>query len=112
MSFCNQMPKALWRYPKWVRCLAKVRPPLCVAHVHCDLEENKRRITSHDRNRERKLVDPDVAVRNHSEAKPLYGKDVERLLKLDTTDLSVAEAASAIADWVDLWSPHGRSATR
>ncbi len=91
-----------WGDAEWSRivALAADRPPLCVVHVHCDLEENERRIQSADRGAMHKPRDPSYAQRNHREAKPLYGSDAPRLLPLDTTHLTATEAAQAIATWI------------
>jgi len=91
-----------WGAEEWGRIeeLGKARPPLCVVHVHCDLEENIERITSKGRDRKRKIRDPDMALRNQTEAKPLYGMGASHLLKLDTTSLTPHEAATTIAKWV------------
>ncbi len=91
-----------WGDEEWDRIekLGKVRPPLCVVHVHCDLKENIERISSEDRDRKRKPRDPDMALRNQTDAKPLYGSDASHLLKLDTTNLTPQKAAARIAKWV------------
>jgi len=92
-----------WGDEEWGRIeeLGKARPPLCVVHVHCDLKENIERISSTDRERKRKIRDPEMALRNQTEAKPLYGKGANHLLKLDTTDLTPHESAATIAKWVN-----------
>jgi len=93
-----------WGDEEWGRIeeLGKTRPPLCVVHVHCDLKENIERISSGDRDRKRKPRDPDMALRNQTEAKPLYGLSASHLLNLDTTDLTPHEAATTIAKWVSV----------
>jgi len=90
-----------WGDEEWARIeeLGNARPPLCVVHVHCELKENIERITSKDRDKKRKIRDPEMALRNQTEAKPLYGMGASRLLKLDTTGLTPHESAAAIAKW-------------
>ena len=92
-----------WGDAEWGRIvrLGEARPPLCVIHVWCDIDENVRRIESVGRSSVRKLRDPDMARRNHDEAKPLYGLVARHLLKLDATSLEPAEAATRIAEWLD-----------
>ena len=90
-----------WGKSEWERieALGIARPPFCVVHVGCSLEENIRRIQSTERDVKRKPRDSDMAVRNQSQAKPLAGLDAVNLLRLDTTGLSVEESARAIANW-------------
>ncbi len=91
-----------WGDAEWQRILdlAGQRPPLVVVHLDCSIEENVRRITDGGREQQRKPRDTEMAVRNQSRRQPLYGLDAAHLLKLDTTDLSQAEAADVIAEWV------------
>lgn len=90
-----------WAKAEWERleALGIARPPFCVVHVSCSLEENIRRIQSTDRDFKRKPRDSDLAVRNQSQAKPLAGLNAANLLRLDTTGRSVEESARAIAHW-------------
>ena len=90
-----------WGDQEWRRIveLGQQRPPLLVVHVTCDLEENQRRIASEERIMKLKLRDPAVAVRNQMGAKPLLGLDEDRLLTLDTTSMTPAEAAQTISAW-------------
>ena len=90
-----------WGDQEWRRIveLGQHRPPLLVVHVTCDLEENKRRIASEERVAKLKLRDPAVATRNHADAKPLLGLDEDRLLTLDATNMTPAEAAKTISAW-------------
>jgi hypothetical protein len=90
-----------WGREEWARieALGATRPPFCVVHIACGLDENIRRITSLARDGMRKPRDPDMARRNHAGALVLAGLGAERLLKLDVTGLSAAEAARHIADW-------------
>lgn len=92
-----------WGDAEWQRIveLGKSRPPFCVVHISCDLQENIRRIQSKERDLKRKPRNPEYAHRNQSEAKSLAGMDAERLLKLDTTDMSAAEAAHMISEWAE-----------
>ncbi|MBB3297379.1 hypothetical protein FHT74_001048 [Rhizobium sp. BK109] len=68
-------------------------------HIHCDLEENIRRIETAGRAAKRKPRDAEMARRNHAQGKVLAGIDETNLLRLDVTDLSPAEAATKIAEW-------------
>lgn len=90
-----------WGDAAWKRIidLGKARPPLCVVHIRCDLEENLRRIQSDERDLKRKPRDPEYALRNHAEGKPLSGLDAENLLELDTTGLTASVAALRISEW-------------
>ncbi|MGV3576987.1 MAG: AAA family ATPase [Devosia sp.] len=91
-----------WGQAEWDRLvdLGRDRPPFCVVHLHCDLDENIRRIAAEGRGAKRKPRDPDMARRNHEEGKPLLGSDAPHLLKIDVTQLSPAGAAQAIEDWL------------
>lgn len=91
-----------WGDAEWKRLkdLGEARPPFCVIHLSCDLEENIRRIGDPGRDGMRKPRDPDMARRNQEQAKRLAGLDARHLLKLDTTELSVEASAQRIADWL------------
>lgn len=93
-----------WAHAEWERMLelGRARPPFCVVHVACDLEENIERIQSAERDLKRKPRDPTYVRRNHEQAKMLAGSDEDILLKLDVTSLSAMEAAQTIADWARL----------
>jgi shikimate kinase len=90
-----------WAQAQWARIarLGQARPPLCVVHVECDLDENIRRIGSEERDRMRKPRDPEYARKNHAAAKPLLGANCANLLKLDTTGTDAYQAAETIAKW-------------
>ncbi|MFK4812800.1 AAA family ATPase [Devosia sp. ZW T5_3] len=90
-----------WGDAEWQRIvrLGHERPPLLVVHVHCDLDENIRRIEAPGRGAKRKPQDADMARRNHAGAQPLAGTDEANLLRLDVTGLSPTEAATEIATW-------------
>lgn len=90
-----------WGDAEWQRIvqLGRERPPLLVAHIHCDLEENIRRIEAPGRGAKRKPRDGDMARRNHAGAQPLAGMDEANLLRLDVTGLSPTDAATEIATW-------------
>lgn len=90
-----------WADAEWQRVvqLGRQRRPLCVVHLHCDLEENIRRIESPGRGAKRKPRDPEMAQRNHAKSDALVGQDEENLLVLDVTRLSPADAAGTIAKW-------------
>ncbi|UYN98128.1 MAG: AAA family ATPase [Devosia sp.] len=91
-----------WGDAEWGRIvrLGRTRPPFCVVHLACALDENVRRIQSEGRGAKRKPRDADMARRNHADAKPLLGLDQPNLLRLDVTTLSPEDAAKAIAEWV------------
>ncbi len=91
-----------WGDAEWSRIVAlgEGHPPLLVVHVLCALEENMRRIQSEDRDLQLKPRDPEMARRNHSQAKLLIGRDADHLLELDTTNMTAGEAALSIRDWV------------
>jgi len=90
-----------WSDAEWNRIveLGRSRPPLFVVHIGCELEENIRRIQFEGRDLKLKPRDPEMARRNQLGAKPLYGRDAENLLELDTTDMNPAEAARVISEW-------------
>lgn len=81
--------------------LSLSRGPLLVVHLHCALEENKRRIQSSERELKRKPRDADYAVQNHQRARGLLGKDAEHFMELNVTELTAADAAKEIANWVE-----------
>lgn len=95
-------PASDWGIENWGRVLdlAAKRPPLCMVHVICALDENKRRIQSEARDQMRKPRDPDMAQRNHEGGAELMGADVPNCLSLDVTNLSAHAAASRIAAWL------------
>ncbi len=90
-----------WGDAEWKRIvrLGEERGPLLVVHIHCDLEENIRRIGAAGRAAKRKPRDAEMARRNHAQGKVLAGIDEANLLRLDVTDLSPTEAATKIAEW-------------
>ncbi len=92
-AFCEEYWAGLER-------LSQSRGPLLVVHVHCDLEENKRRIQSVERDLKRKPHDAGYAVQNHKRARGLLGKNAEHLLELDVSELTAPDAARKIAHWV------------
>ncbi|WEX86562.1 AAA family ATPase [Sinorhizobium garamanticum] len=91
-----------WGNAEWQRIvrLGRERGPLFVVHMHCDLEENIRRIEAAERSAKRKPRDADMARRNHALGKVLAGIDEMNLLKLDVTTLSPTDAATKIAEWI------------
>lgn len=95
--------ESAWGDAEWGRLvdLGRDRPPFCVVHVHCDLDENMRRIEAEGRGAKRKPRDRDMARRNHREGKPLLGSDAANLLRIDVTSLSSAAAAQAIENWLN-----------
>ena len=90
-----------WGDAEWQRIvrLGHERGPLLVVHLHCDLDENIRRIEATGRGAKRKPRDADMARRNHARGETLAGTDEANLLRLDVTNLSPAEAADEIAAW-------------
>ncbi len=91
-----------WGDAEWNRLVAlgDARPPFCVVHISCSLDENINRIQSAGRDQKSKPRDPDMARRNQTQAQPLAGLQAANLLQLDTTALSADEAAQAISQWV------------
>jgi hypothetical protein len=57
-----------WANESWARImlLADARGPLSVVNIECELEENRRRIQSAERDLKRKPRDPAMADRNHA----------------------------------------------
>lgn len=90
-----------WGASEWARIveLGVARPPFFVVHLSCDLDENIKRVQNDGRDQMRKLRDPSVAIRNHTNELPLLGADEKHFLKLDNTDMTPAEAADHIAHW-------------
>lgn len=91
-----------WGDDEWRRIvkLGMARPPFCIVHVSCNLEENKRRIRSEERTLMLKLRDPETAIRNQSEGKKLYGQKEPNLLHIDTSDMEPIEAAKSVSNWI------------
>lgn len=90
-----------WARAEWDRIVAlgNARPPFLVVHVHCDLDENIRRIQSPQRDEKRKPRDPDMARRNQRDGEVLAGFDAPHFLAIDTTGKTAMEAAQDIAAW-------------
>ncbi len=91
-----------WGQTEWDRLqeLGRLRPPFCVVHLSCTLDENIKRIGDPGRNAMRKLRDEATARRNQDQARPLTSRGADHLLKLDTTGLTAADAADRIAEWL------------
>lgn len=91
-----------WGDAEWERIvrLGRERAPLLIVHLHCDLDENIRRIEAAGRTAKRKPRDSEMARRNHAQRKALAGMDEANLLQLDVTNLSPTEAAAKIEAWV------------
>lgn len=91
-----------WGNAEWSRIvrLGLERPPLAVVHLHCDLDENIRRIEAGGRAAKRKPRDTEMARRNHAQRKVLAGIEEPNLLQLDVTQLSSRDAATTIAKWL------------
>lgn len=79
--------------------LGRKRGPILMVHLHCDLQENKRRIMGQSRKGARKPLDPDMAERNQTGGAVLVGADWPHFLSLDVTSLSAEAAANRIAEW-------------
>ncbi|WP_269581303.1 AAA family ATPase [Roseibium sp. Sym1] len=86
--------------------LGSRRGPILMVHLHCDLEENKRRIMGQSRVGARKPLDPAMAERNQAGGAVLVGSDWPHFLSLDVTGLAAAGAAERIADWVRRIGPN------
>ncbi|WP_298492076.1 AAA family ATPase [uncultured Maritimibacter sp.] len=91
-----------WSREAWARieALAESHGPLYVVHVHCDPDENVRRIGSAGREAMAKSRKRALALQYHEEGQLLMGGDADRVLSLDTTELTADECAEAIADWI------------
>ncbi|MAM63397.1 MAG: hypothetical protein CMH11_18095 [Maritimibacter sp.] len=91
-----------WSAETWERIerLAETRGPLYVVHVHCDPDENARRIGSAGRDAMRKSRKRALALQYHEEGRILIGGNANNVLELDTTALTAAECAEAVADWI------------
>jgi hypothetical protein len=76
------------------------RSSLCIVVLDCSLNENLRRLRAPERARSRKLVDPAPLIAAR-EAHTLLEAGGDHLLRFDTTDLSAAESADRIANWLD-----------
>ena len=92
-----------WARAEWDRIVAlgNARPPFLVVHVHCDLEENIRRIQSPQRDGKRKPRDPEMARRNQQNGEVLAGSEASHFLAIDTTAKMALEAAREIAAWAE-----------
>lgn len=74
--------------------------PILIVHLHCDLDENMRRIQNVERDHKRKPRDAEMARRNHEDGKALSSRAPAHLMQLDTTALTASESAKRIADWI------------
>lgn len=92
----SEVAKAEWSR---IVSLGESRPPFCVVHVACGLDENIRRIQSPERQEKLKPRDPDMARKNQANAETLLGFDASRFLKLDTTLLPPEVAAQEVSEW-------------
>ncbi|WP_208348208.1 AAA family ATPase [Pseudaestuariivita rosea] len=90
-----------WATEEWenLLTLGKARPPFCVVHLRCDLDENIRRIKDPGRAAKRKPQEAEYAIRNHGNGAVLKGLDVPNLLRLDVTNRGADSAAEEIAGW-------------
>ena len=86
----------------WARIekLAETHGPLHVVHVHCDPDENARRIGSAGREAMTKSRKRALALQYHEQGQILMGGEAERMFQLDTTELTAEECAESIADWI------------
>lgn len=91
-----------WSREAWERILklAETRGPLYVVHLHCDPDENVRRIGSAGQEAMRKERKRALALQYHEEGRILIGGEAQNVMELDTTELTSEECAEAIADWV------------
>ncbi|MEP4770002.1 MAG: AAA family ATPase [Roseibium sp.] len=91
-----------WANEEWRRLemLGNARPPFCVVHIQCDLDENIRRIQSESRDGMRKPRSTEMVKRNQLQAKLLAGSDAPCFLKLDSTNLTAEESAMEIKNWL------------
>ena len=91
-----------WGEENWDRAIALARERGCALNIvtlHCQPEENARRIQSPGRGARRKPQDVSF-VKDNREGRPLLDRDGDRLLELDVTELSASEAAQKIAVWL------------
>ncbi len=91
-----------WSAEAWARIekLAETHGPLHVVHVHCDPDENARRIGSAGREAMTKSRKRALALQYHEQGQILMGGEAERVFQLDTTELTAEECAESIADWI------------
>jgi len=93
------------RDPDWgrewqhaIRALAdRCGDPLLGVHLHCDKEENIRRLASPSRALLRKLTDPTEL--DDGFERPVLLDHRDRVLRLDVTSLDPEEAAQPILSW-------------
>jgi hypothetical protein len=72
---------------------------LCNVVLDCALAENIRRLSSPERARFRKLMDPQPVVAAR-QASGLLDEDGDHLLRLETSDLTAEACAGRIAGWL------------
>jgi len=96
----NEGPE--WSDECWnrIKHLAEKRGPIFMVHIHCDLDENKRRILNEERDLKRKPRDPAMVQRNHDSPSALVGSNCKNFLQLDVTKLTAKEAAIELAGWL------------
>jgi predicted kinase len=81
--------------------LAKAREvPLLIVVLACSPEENQRRIQGADRAAKRKPQDPHM-FKGNADGVLLLDRGGDHTLKIDITNLSAADAANAIGDWIE-----------
>ena len=91
-----------WGEENWARAITLAKDRECALNVvilSCLPDENARRIQSPGRAAKRKPQDPEM-VGDNRKGRSLLDRGGDRLLRLDVTDLSAAEAAKTIADWL------------
>lgn len=87
-----------WNDECWHRLLqlAKHRGPLTLVNLHCDVDENKRRIQNAGRAIKRKPRSPEFAQRIRDKQNVLLTPSETPFLSLDITKLTASEAARQI----------------
>lgn len=98
----NALSTSEWGRENWeeLRELARKRGSLFLAvTLRCSLAENARRLTTPERALLRKLIDPAPLNAQHS-AGALIEEGADRLLQLDTTEMSPEATVERIVAWV------------
>ena len=91
-----------WGEENWDRAIALAKERKCALNIvtlHCQPEENARRIQSPERAGKRKPQGEEF-VSDNRKGRPLLDRGGDRLLRLEVTDLSASEAAQEIANWL------------
>jgi hypothetical protein len=91
-----------WGEENWDRAIALAKERKCALNIvtlHCQPEENARRIQSPERAGKRKPQGEEF-VSDNRKGRPLLDRGGDRLLRLEVTNLSGSEAAQEIANWL------------